>query len=224
MTEAEWLACTDPTPMLEEFLHDKASNRKLRLFACACVRQGWHLLTDERSRQSVVIAEHHADGSVDDAELNRACDEADVAITNPRDAYLELGKKEQERRVFEATCAAHWSSVEEAWEAADQLLQWHFVEDEDARRSGLLRDIFGNPFRTICLDSAWLTPTVLALAQAAYDNRISPAGTLDNARLAVLADALEDAGCTDAVILNHCRQPREHYRGCWLVDLLLGKE
>jgi hypothetical protein len=89
----------------------------------------------------------------------------------------------------------------------------------------LLLDVFGLfPLRAVCLDPAWLTPTVLALAQAAYDNRILPAGTLDNPHLAVLADALEDAGCTDAEILHHCRQPAEHVRGCWLLDLLLKKE
>jgi hypothetical protein len=64
---------------------------------------------------------------------------------------------------------------------------------------------------------------VVALARAAYDQRELPAGTLDPARLAVQADALEEAGCTDADILNHCRRPGVHVRGCWAVDLLLGK-
>ena len=64
---------------------------------------------------------------------------------------------------------------------------------------------------------------MVALARAAYDQRELPAGTLDTARLAVLADALEDAGCANADILNHCRRPGVHVRGCWAVDLLLGK-
>jgi hypothetical protein len=89
---------------------------------------------------------------------------------------------------------------------------------------GLLRDIIGNPFRPVGLDPAWQTSSVLALANAAYDDRTLPAGTLEPARLAVLADALEEAGCQDADILNHLRQPGEHVRGCWVVDLLLGKE
>jgi hypothetical protein len=88
----------------------------------------------------------------------------------------------------------------------------------------LLHDIFGNPFRMVSIAPGWLTPVVVSIAQAAYDNRSLPAGTLDNTRLTILADALEDAGCTDADILNHCRKPGEHYRGCWLVDVLLGKE
>ena len=88
----------------------------------------------------------------------------------------------------------------------------------------LLRCIFGNPFRLVTLAPAWLTPTVLALAQAAYDDRVLPAGTLEPARLAVLADALADAGCTDGDLLTHLRGPGPHVRGCWVVDLLLGKE
>jgi hypothetical protein len=76
----------------------------------------------------------------------------------------------------------------------------------------------------VTLDPAWQTPTVLALATATYENRIMPAETLEPARLAILADALEDAGCTNADILDHCRQPGEHVRGCWVLDLLSGKE
>jgi hypothetical protein len=87
-------------------------------------------------------------------------------------------------------------------------------------RANLLRDIFGNPFRPATLDPAWLRwndDAIPKLAQAIYDER-----SFD--RLPVLADALEDAGCTDAEILKHCRQPGPHVRGCWVVDLLLGKE
>ena len=71
--------------------------------------------------------------------------------------------------------------------------------------------------------SAWLTPAVVSLAEAAYARRILPSGHLDPARLAVLADALEEAGCTDETILSHCRGPGPHVRGCWCVDQLLGK-
>jgi hypothetical protein len=89
--------------------------------------------------------------------------------------------------------------------------------------AALLRCIFGNPIRPVSLAPAWLTPAVLQLAQKAYDNRLLPSGLLDNTRLAVLADALEEAGCDNADILSHLRGPGPHVRGCWVVDAILGK-
>ena len=85
----------------------------------------------------------------------------------------------------------------------------------------LLRDIF-NPCRPVTIDPAWQTAQVVALAQAAYDQRELPAGHLDVTRLAVLADALEDAGCDQADILGHLRGHGPHVRGRWAVDLILG--
>jgi hypothetical protein len=87
----------------------------------------------------------------------------------------------------------------------------------------LLRDVIGNPFRRVRLKSAWRAPPAVALARAAYDQRELPSGVLDVPRLAVLADALEEAGCTDAELLGHLRGPGPHVRGCWAVDLVLGK-
>ncbi|MBI1913499.1 MAG: hypothetical protein HYS12_01905 [Planctomycetes bacterium] len=84
--------------------------------------------------------------------------------------------------------------------------------------------MFGNPFRPVALDLTWQTSTVVSLAQAAYEECILPAGTLDPDRLAVLADALEDAGCDNAEILDHLRGPGPHVRGCWPLDLLPGKQ
>jgi hypothetical protein len=202
------------------FLHDTASDRKLRLWACACVRQGWYLLTDERSRLAVETAEDHADGSADDAELNRACDDADEAITKLQRVYREAGKREQDRRLIEATCAAHWAAVEEAWEAADQVLQWNFVENEHHILCGLFREIFGNPFRlppplphTVL---AWNDGTVRRIAEAIYAERAFD-------RMPILADALLDAGCDNEELIAHCRSEGPHVRGCWVVDLILGK-
>jgi hypothetical protein len=92
-----------------------------------------------------------------------------------------------------------------------------------ASYANLLRDLFGNPFRPVSLAPAWLTPVVLKLAQAAYDNRLLASGLLDNSGLAILADALEEAGCDNADILSHLRGPGPHVRGCWAVDAILGK-
>jgi hypothetical protein len=89
-----------------------------------------------------------------------------------------------------------------------------------------LRDVFPNPFGFRAAVGpvviAWEAGTVRLLARAAYEDRRLPEGTLDPARLAVLADALEDAGCTDAELLAHLRGPGPHVRGCWAVDLVLG--
>jgi hypothetical protein len=80
----------------------------------------------------------------------------------------------------------------------------------------LLRDIFGNPFRSVAADPAWLTPTVLALAEGIYSDRAFD-------RLPILADALQDAGCEHADLLAHLRDLEFHVIGCWAVDLVLGK-
>lgn len=88
------------------------------------------------------------------------------------------------------------------------------------------RCVFGNPFRPITISPAilvWNDTTVIRLAQSAYDQRHLPEGTLDNGWLAILADALEKSGCNNADILGHCRSGGEYVRGCWVVDLLLGK-
>jgi len=83
--------------------------------------------------------------------------------------------------------------------------------------TSLLRDIFGNPFRPVSFDRVWRTDTAVTLAQAMYESR-------DFSAMPILADALQDAGCDNADILNHCRGPGPHVRGCWVVDLVLEKE
>jgi hypothetical protein len=91
----------------------------------------------------------------------------------------------------------------------------------------LLREVFSNPLVIPPeIDRAWLRwqdGTVSRLAQAAYDGRRLPSGILDNMRLAILADALEEAGCHDQPILSHLRSGADHVRGCFLLDALLEK-
>jgi hypothetical protein len=76
--------------------------------------------------------------------------------------------------------------------------------------------VLGNPFRPVTPDPSWLTPTALASGQGIYAERAFD-------RLPILADALQDAGCDRAEVLDHCRGPGPHVRGCWVVDRLLGK-
>ena len=109
----------------------------------------------------------------------------------------------------------------------DAARAWSSAPHQDCAapvKAALLRDIFGNPFCPISIDPAWLTPTVVQLSQTAYEERQMPSGQLDPTRLSVLADALEDAGCDSQEMLSHLRSPGPHVRGCWCIDLLLGKE
>jgi hypothetical protein len=93
---------------------------------------------------------------------------------------------------------------------------------EGAAQAGLLRCVFGNPFRPLTVDPAWRTPAALALARSAYDERHLPSGHLDPVRVGVLADALEEAGATDAALLGHLRGAGPHVRGCHAVDAVVG--
>ncbi len=257
MTEAEWLSCNDPRRLLNS-MYGIASQRKLRLFACACCRRIWHLLADESCRQAVEFAEQYADGraSSDQMAAARAAVDAVVAARTQapqpvdaapsdvrrlqaiRDAAIstfwattlgdtESGRDEMAMDAHEAGWTAVWLTSENAAPALARSGQW---DAERAAQAALVRDIFDYPFRHFdyegyptdrtVIDPAWLTwnhGTVPAIVRRVYDERVFH-------DLPILADALEDAGCTDADILAHCRGGGRHVRGCWVVDLLLGKE
>ena len=100
-------------------------------------------------------------------------------------------------------------------ERGDAAFQSRRVEEMHGQ-AALLREIFGNPFRPVTASPSWLTPKTSKLAQAIYDQRRFQ-DTQD------LANALEDAGCMIREMLDHCRGPGSHVRGCWVVDLVLGK-
>jgi hypothetical protein len=231
MTEREWLQATDPAPMFR-LVSDLATDRKLRLLACACCRHIWPLLKDEEARHAVGMAELYADGLIERDSLIRAA----KALLLPE--WPGSGPKTFNWRPVTKGIAADmtdprtyvWLTAEAGvTELTSGLVAAKWMEDgarfvSSQIQVGLLHELFGNPFCPISLDPSWLTPDAVALAQAAYENRSLPSGTLDNDRLAVLGDALEEAGCTAAALFNHLRGPGTHYRGCWLVDALLAKE
>ena len=100
-----------------------------------------------------------------------------------------------------------------------QIITSAWAEERKAQAI-YLRCIFGNPFRPVAVNPAWLAwgdRTVPRIARAICNERAFDL-------MPILADALEDAGCTDPILLDHCRQPGEHVRGCWVVDLLMGRE
>lgn len=216
MTEQEWFDCTELQTMLE-WLKGRAGNRKMRLFGCACCRRAWHLLTDDRSRAAVEACEAFADGRIDQAALRRAHQAAHDAVEANVETWLD-----ENLTPFDAV---RTNAEEEAYEAADlaadTLRNSVFAdrrEEEEREQIALLRDIFGNPFRSLKRPS---------------DGPFLPDGSIDRiARtiyersafdlLPILGDALEEAGVTDTEILHHCRQSGKHVRGCWVVDLILG--
>jgi hypothetical protein len=240
-TEDDWNNCEDAAQMVVSLrASGRASDRQLRLFACACVRRIWHLLPDERSRKALETAEQRADGLLNTGERvalgethSHGPDARSFAAVRATEAALEVfaaGADDAALRASQyAERAAQYAAIEAASTAEndDWQLAWREVEKvEEAAQVALLHDLFGNPFRPTTFSSAWRTwndAAVVRLAQAAYEERQWPAGTLDNARLAILADALEEAGCTDTELLTHLRSPGPHVRGCFALDAVLGK-
>jgi hypothetical protein len=356
MTGSEWNACADPQAMLDA-LEDAArtgtgmgaagrrvSDRKLRLFACACCRQVWDRLADPRSRRAVEVAERYADGAAAEEEVTDAG--RDAALARIHMHPVGEGPWAAAYLASTAICPlqdGEWGFPGELPDAVNVAVGM-LGTGVAATWAAILRDVAGNPWRPVTLpDEAlcrrclswfapakkrhyqcpacdapgpftracrWLTPTVLSLAHAAYDERPGRAcekcggdgfdgrradddqyacagcgrpagqyghhserskrlecpecptcrgtgrfedGTLDPHRLAVLADALEEAGCPQRVtchgcdnesgyrihcdvcegkghagtlphpLLAHLRSPGPHVRGCWCVDLILGK-
>jgi len=227
MDEAEWLECKDPDPMLR-FIRYQATHRNRRLFASACCRRAWHLIS-ETDRAAVHINEQLADRAPSEAEFTRVAHFIPQyqRRTSPPDpdspeswaawaawhATASPGYAEDCAR-----CAAHGISEGLAREAGNLHDQWLIRVSEWATQAGMLRCIFGPiPFRLVFADSRWRTSAVMGLVHTIYNDRGFDL-------LPILADALEDAGCDNADILTHCRSPGPHVRGCWVVDLLLGKE
>jgi hypothetical protein len=225
MTEVEWLACVDPSQMLA-FLEGMGcgSNRKLRLFAVACCRRIWSGLQDERSRAAVEAAERFADGQATQVELRAAFTAAYAAVDDCRS--FSPSSEYQAIAAFLTAARCITESVtkvpenEDANEVAAHV--WSFaidgkIADNERQQLVLLRDISGNPFRPVSFSLEWRTDTALSLARQMYESR-------DFSAMPILADALQDAGCDSDDVLNHCRGPGPHVRGCWVVDLVLGKE
>ncbi len=293
MTEAEWLAWTGPAPMLA-FLRGTASDRKLRLYGCACCRRIWHLIQDGRSREAVDVAELFADGGANTRELLRARRQADAAEGAARGAeYNAEGKahfcvtaeyagavaalfaarasraavfgqaavldegpltgrrrgrvsrsRDEDTNWWCAASAVAWAARQAVCEAVgfhdpagfeypDHPQEWTSAwegvlplaseaeegseRQERAAQVERLRDVVGNPYRAVVGLTSWQTPSVLGVAVSIYEGQRWE-------DLPILADALEDAGCTDAGLLDHLRGPGPHVRGCWAVDLVLGRE
>jgi hypothetical protein len=214
MTEEVWLRGDQAETMLR-FAGDRVSERKRRLACAACCRHLWDLLP-EAARQTLAVVERFADGQASSEELAAAREAISrlpgnagaavvVSANNPLSTGAVVG-------VTRSVCGALHTVRDRSW------------EEERHLQAVLIRDILDNPFQTVSPDPSWCEPTVRALAKAAYEERRSPDGSLDVDLLGILADALEDAGCAHAGILEHLRSPGPHAPGCWPLDLLLTKK
>jgi hypothetical protein len=282
MTEADWLRCSLPEPMLW-WWGDQWSERKVRLFLCACARKVEHLLTSEAVQVGIEVAEWHADHLASEEERKSAYSTlmtsiyaspisstgdyslmgggpASVVVAIALKAASESIIDELTGRCLEGGCAGgdktyralggcHYCLAaylsHEAWinnerrKGVQRL--WHSllrpvqslygeffysqvasayqkrVERLSEPLANLVRDVVGNPFRPPRLDRSRLNLQVISLARTIYEQKRFES-------ISVLGDALEEAGCEDEGILSHCRQPAEHVKGCWLLDLLLQME
>jgi hypothetical protein len=249
MTETEWLTGTNPKPLLGYLFagvpgrsQNAPPDERFRRFGIACCRRLERVLgagdrcalgyldayTRDGRREALLSARrfHKKDGDAaslalpgaDKSRKERLLAEARALATSAVWSCTK-GKPTQAAMAYlEAARAA------ESIRLADTLTEglqprsdWQPPSPAElAVQCDFLRCIFGNPFRRSTLTAAWVTPTVRQLAAAVYDE---PAF----AALPILADALEDAGCTDQTILHHCRGPQLHVRGCWVVEALLAK-
>ena len=263
MTEAEWLVSTEPQKMLDSlftgpmrggYRHpaDCVSDRKLRHFACACVRAVengvecgvlqseracaggrpfTHFancpdchgtdrvggLTDERSRRAVDVSERYADGLATEEDMRKSWLQAcSFTPANEADRLARYAALNPDSG-FGWMTSPMWREGR-----FDSLIP-------PATQASYLRCIFGNPWKSVespwavfddtdrLPGKSWLTSTVLSIAENIYQERRFE-------DLGILADALEEAGCLDEQILNHCRSGEPHVKGCWCLDLLTGRQ
>jgi hypothetical protein len=207
----------------------KLSERKARLFVTALCRHLWDVLNDS-GREAVDSAERYADG------LGQAV----RWVRRGRHAFY--GSQYLDAAVEDAVCkepshcagsaaqsvmvAAYWTG-RKGYDRASIETRYAARETERARQLAAVHCVFGNPFHSVAVVPGWLRwndGTVVKLAQAAYQERQLPTGHLDPARLAILADALEEADCSEPELLRHLREPGPHVRCCWALDLILNKE
>jgi hypothetical protein len=218
MSEKRWTSCSEIADLLEHLCpipNDDPRLRKVMLFTVACLRRIWSAIEGEIFHQAIESLEAVAEGrnefrilwDVNDG-LRRVrkrtpAQDAVVKGTEPNPSYAAVQASQR--------AASHVANKTD-----------HAARKAEKRAQGdLFRDIFGNPFRRVAFGPNWKTHTVLALARGIYDEPTMPLGIFDNQRLAVLADAMEEVGCTDPEILGHLRSAGAHVRGCWVLDAIL---
>ncbi|MFO0824399.1 MAG: hypothetical protein U0792_15005 [Gemmataceae bacterium] len=237
MTEAEWLACDDPYRLML-YGPRRASRRQCLLAICGYARRIERYIPHRTVVLYLTECEQAADGLA-------SIDNTNDGIHNRLQALSPSFPKESPHHRLSTSLLAclftaamekpyiHPASYQSVRGAVTNLMgidpsndelnprlhseSWRVAwEQEGTAQVNIIRDIFGNPFRPVAFDAEWRTSTAVALAQQMYESR-------DFSTMPILADALQDAGCVNEDILNHCRGDGPHVRGCWVVDMLLGK-
>lgn len=213
--EERWRTESRPDSVLyhvQQYGRGLLTNRKTRLFGCGCFRLIWNRIHLKSIRDIVEIAEKRADRTIRQSQLHRSIAEGNPPPDSPDQTLRYYTSSLLTSRVTPGYIA--WltrTAVDPKLYPASS--QWH----ECIEQATLARDIFGNPFRPVAFNPAWRTSAITAIATQMYESR-------DFSAMPILADALEDAGCENADVLDHCRNPEGvHVRGCWVVDLVLGK-
>jgi hypothetical protein len=210
----QWPTETRPDALLEMTRGTGVrTGRRLRLFACGCYRLIWKRIKLAGIREAVEKAEEFADGTLS----KQALAQFRYPRGNPRrdtpDWRLILSIPSLVTTKVVPGHIAWLTRCAVEPEKYEPQKDWH----EFQAQADLVRDSFANPFHPVSFDASWRTSTAVAIAQQMYESR-------DFAAMPILADALQDAGCDNDDILNHCRDAKGfHVRGCWVVDLVLGK-
>jgi hypothetical protein len=217
MTEKQWL--TYAIGALVAHVRSLGNDRKLRLFNCACSRMLLPWIPNPQVADALDRAEQFADG--------------EIAVSTMRKWHRVVRKALDSSPVHAQPAAerkACWVCVFACWPGPEipsdgwRYFVYHggayggdFEQTIRPRLVPTLHDIYGNPFRKVKFDTKWRTDTAVSLARGMYESR-------DFGAMPILADALQDAGCDNEDVLNHCRDTNQpHVRGCWVVDLVLGK-
>jgi len=208
MTEAQWLAGNDPGGMINWFgTRQTREARRLRLFAVGCCRVLWKHMP-RVARQWVELGEEVAEKNL-----------SEEAFLPQRRVAVRQAAKSKSRAARYLTLATEPLAASPL--VAAQNTEYDLRDtDEAALLVPMLYEVFGNPFRRVKLEAAWLRwneEIVPKLARGIYEDRAFE-------RMPVLGDALEEAGCDNRAILDHCRGPGPHVRGCWVLDLILRQK
>ena len=226
MTEQEWLRITDPDDLMRKTIRTKGlgNDRQFRLMGIACCRRIWHLL-DEKLRNAIELAENYLENIATAAEMDACLDSLQGRYPYGSTVRLCCYPTHRIKALsVDAVCTARAAAVNDLLKQeagkdvpTDRSRVMTLYKEEKEQQMVLFRDIFGNPFQPIQLERTRLTPTIMAIAQTNYSEHQFEG-------MPILADALEEAGCTNEDILDHCRNNQEHARGCWVLDLLLEKK